>query len=146
MMPSKPKPPYMNQFQKEIFSTTKARYQHLRFFRLSVGEYFQRGKFIVKKVGAFSAEDVAGDLFRVMPWTRVRTTRFVKHVASKKTSRMQATYTGKHPFAYADADAKTTAQDIVTKNLSVESLEAIRVIGGDRTPESIGGTEKTPSS
>lgn len=54
------------------------RYQHIRFYKLKIGEDFFVGKLRYEKRGHFSAQSWRIEFItrvRVMPWTRVRSTR-----------------------------------------------------------------------
>lgn len=124
------------------------RYRHVRFFRLKVGEAFLVGNAFRVKCGHFSAEKgPGGALVRVMPWDKVRSYQPVKELGQtiQRGERIQATYSGKPPFA-SSMGCQGDSDSHYSLIMATHAAKLTCGHGGDRTPESIGGTEKTPSA
>lgn len=120
------------------------RCHHLRFFRLAVGERFEINLVPYKKAGAFSARhSITGALRRVMPWDKVRSRRPVKEPeccgqAIERSPAYRGILAGNMGCQGDDAHDSAI--------MAAHAAKLTCGIGGDRTPESIGGNEKTPSA
>lgn len=153
----------MSKIDTFICNDTKSpRCHHLRFFRLTVGEKLDINMVPFKKVGAFSARNsFTGALRRVMPWDKVRSRRPVKISLTPFPPNMGQTI---HRIGCQGDDAHDAAIMAVQSLKAIGLDPALPVVergpayrgivfsqertagGGDRTPESIGGNEKTPSA
>lgn len=105
----------------------KARYHHIKFFRLAIGDTFFIGNVVQTKRGYFSALSVLGEPARIMPWHKVRSCKPITSAAKAKAEVARTIEFPCYPptpmGCQGDGDA-----------------------GGDRSCETIGGNEKTPSA
>lgn len=157
--PGKPKPPYMNDTTtKTKRKSPVARYHHVRFFQLRIGEDFYIGDsrytkthFLTKVGGKF-----------IGPWKKVRSTRPVKPVqlaiakAYDKLLRFepwpenmgQTIERGPAYRGIMGCQGDRDAHDAVIGAAHAAKLTCgLRSdVSGDRTSESTGGNELTPSA
>lgn len=104
------------------------RYQHITFRKLAVGEEFFTKKFRYTKSSFFTGRMVLdGELVFVSPWRKVRSAR---------------------PFGKAKPDLLPLELRTLTGEGPVVDVRPPVAVtpGGDRTSETIGGSELTPSA
>lgn len=109
------------------------RYQHVRFHALKTGENFFHGKLHCYKTSCVTCRAyIDGELFFFSPWRKVRSTRPFGKVVPPIFPLELETLTGEGP---------------TVRIVFRETRPPVAVTpGGDRTPETIGGNELTPSA